>query len=177
MSECSQHEQIVLCKTNTRSRGGQKDRHSFIKVNLFLSSFLKPPLEIKENAQTCHIKKCNHFKRQLPAQHLLSQDIFILKNIIQQMSSTGVVKCQFKSLLFPVWENTRRTEVFDHQAKERKGNLVLELHISLIKVYNCTLTVKKISCLQRILRKKKKIILFPLHEGVTSSHNYRKAVY
>lgn len=176
MSECSQHEQIVLCKTNTRSLGGQKDRHSFIKVNLFLSSFLKPPLEIKANVQTCHIKKCNHFKRQLPAQHLLSQDIFILKNIIQQMSSTGVVKCQFKSFLFPVWENTRRTEVFDNQAKERKGNLVLELHISLIKVYNCTLTVKRLVAFNGF-SEKKKILLFPLHEGVTSSHNYRKAVH
>lgn len=90
-----------FCVKQIQAWGGQKDMHSSVKVNLFLSLFLNPPLEIKENVQPCHIKKCNHFERQLPAQHLLSQDIFTLKNIIQQMSSTGVVKCQLKSVLFP----------------------------------------------------------------------------
>ena len=101
MSECSHHEQIVLCRIYIRL-GGQKDMHSFVKVNLFLFSFLKPPLEIKENVQTYHIKRCCHFKRQLPAQHPLREYVFILNNIIQQVSSTGVVKCQLKSFLFPV---------------------------------------------------------------------------
>lgn len=47
MSESSHHEKIVLCRIYI-SLGGQKDLHSFVKVNLFLFSLLKPPLEIKE---------------------------------------------------------------------------------------------------------------------------------
>lgn len=86
MFEYSHHGQIVLCRTNI-SIGGQKDMYSFV----LLSSFFKTPLEIKMKIQICHIKKCNHFTRQLLAQHLLSQYVFILKNIIQQVSSIGVV--------------------------------------------------------------------------------------
>lgn len=132
---------------NSRSQ-----RHSLFCVTA-ICSFARIHFSALLRTGDSVVQTCNHLARQLLISSLLRQYVFIHKNIIQQISYVPI-----KTLSFDRMETYHRSHGFIiRQGKEKQFGFRTTPFFSpsLLKIFNCTLRVKRLVAFNRLSGKKK----------------------